>query len=198
MLLDTNDFISLFNKGSNGAFRLLYEHYYTAMCNYCNYIIKDKIEARDIVQDVFLSLWTRRKTFQTTNNIRAFLYASTRNASLNRIKHRKVKLEYEKLFKENDFEDSTALDVIIRTEVSRQLMNKLNELPKECGKVLKLSIQGKSYKEISDIMGISINTVKNNRIRAIKILKSRLSNHDFSILLIILQKNRQRIAHNIS
>lgn len=186
-MLDTNDFINSFNAGNDDAFRLLYESYYTAMCNYCNSIIKDKTGSRDVVQDVFISLWNNRKRFKSTNNIRAFLYASTRNAALNLIKHGKVKRDYEELYDENRFE-GTALDIIVKTEVSRQLMNKLNELPRECRNVLKLSINGKSYKEIAEILGISINTVKNNRIRAIKILKSNLSRYNFTLLLMILSQ----------
>ncbi len=64
--------------------------------------------------------------------------------------------------------------MVIETEVERRLMAAVEALPTECRRVLiTLSMEGKSYQEIGELLHIAINTVKNHRIRAVKKLREK-------------------------
>lgn len=61
--------------------------------------------------------------------------------------------------------------MVIEVEVERQLLAAVQNLPSECRRVLMLSIEGRSYQEIGEMLHITTNTVKNHRVRAVKKLR---------------------------
>ena len=67
--------------------------------------------------------------------------------------------------------DDEADEAVITAETERQLLRLIEELPRECRKVLKHSLRGKSYKEIGEILRISVSTVHSQRVRAVKLLR---------------------------
>lgn len=182
---DEKNLISEFQSGEEKAFKFIYGKFFQVLCVFCVRIIKDEPTSNDLVQDSFLKLWENRENFQAVLAIKAFLYTAVRNAALNYLKH-------QKFTKNNISEINEILSInpemysIIKAESERQILDLLEELSPECQKVMKLLSTGKSYKEIADIMHISVNTVKNHRIRGIKILKEKSKNLYFFIYFLFL------------
>jgi RNA polymerase sigma factor (sigma-70 family) len=81
------------------------------------------------------------------------------------------------------------LDLIIRAEVIGEIQRSIEDLPEGCKVVIKLAFtEGLKNEEIAKALGISINTVKSQKQRALKLLRLNLDFKSFLILLAILQQ----------
>lgn len=158
-------------KMSDEEFRKLYERYYRPGIAFLVSIIKNRDDAENMLQDVFVKIWLRKDQLVFNEALQAYIFASLRNIAFDFLK----KLEREQQMKRNFFElmketeDTT--DESVFTVVTRAI-EKLSEKRKM---ILKLNIEeGKSYQEIAEIMRISKNTVKNQLIKAKQHLKNTI------------------------
>lgn len=162
------------DDGCEAIYGRLYETYFCALCSYSHKYVRDEHVAADIVQQVFATLWKMRDRFHAEQAVRSFLYISVRNSSLNylrSIRHRAT------LFPPDEVLPATQDDPdeqLIAAELERQLLQEIEQLPAECRRVLQLSLGGKSYKEIGELMRIAVSTVHSQRVRAVKLLRKAL------------------------
>ena len=154
-------FISAFQAGEEKVFRYVFEKFYSSLCVYCLRLIREEWVAADLVQEAFVKL-----------TIRSYLYTIVRNSGINYLRYMKMKAE--KLEERGEETETSAVELIIRQEVERQLLEMIQELTPECRRVVNLLSEGKSYKEVGELLHISANTVKNHRVRAVKILRERV------------------------
>ncbi len=154
------------------CFRELYDRYFCALCSFAMRYVEDRQLAADLVQDAYVALWRLRRNFRSEAAVRSFLYTATRNLALNQLKRNRIRGGRLNL-ETDDVLEPEEVQSVMSSEVKRQLVSLVEGLPRECRRVLKLSIEGKSYKEIGRIMNIAVSTVRNHRIRAVKLLKTR-------------------------
>jgi RNA polymerase sigma-70 factor (family 1) len=174
-----DDIVREFNAGNQNAFVAIFERYHAPLRYFAERIIIDQEEAKDIVAESFIKLWEKRSLFHSLPNIWGFLSITTKNACINflrdseRLDRRHAEAAH--LHKK----DEHVLTQIIRAEVLRQVFEAIEALPPQCRKIAQLSfIEGKKNHEIADEMHLSVQTVKNQKIRAITLLKVRLSDAD--------------------
>lgn len=158
------------------SFDWLFRKYFPVLVLFARRLLRDRSAAEDIVSDVFGKLWQKEIVFNTEAAARSFLYISTRNACINQLERDARKraalgqLLYEARHQSEDF----VLNQIIRLEMTRQLLECVDQLPPECRKVMRMSfIQGYSNREISILLQLSINTVRNQRARGIHLIRKR-------------------------
>jgi len=183
---------ALLQKGDERAFEQIFDHYYQALCFFSARIIVDKIAAEDIVQEVLYKLWHKHADFETLNAIKAFLYISTRNASLNYLDKEKRKDKHHQLLMGLPEEtDIPVLNEIIYAEGLREIAMALDNLPEQCGKIIKMIYQeGLKPQEIAKALGITVSTVYNQKMRGIGILREKLSVKGFGVLLLVTLTDR--------
>ena len=80
----------------------LYRSYYPALCFYALKIVDDRESAKDIVDEVFTKLIVLEKKFSESDNVRAWLYTATRNASFDYLKREKHAKERQFEFRLNE------------------------------------------------------------------------------------------------
>src|SRR5438046_9582547 len=85
--MDKDDWLPDFKTGSSSAFQTIFENYNRLLYTSAFQLLKDKEQAEDIVAETYAKLWQRREGFQTTEHVKAFLFLTTRNASLNHLRH---------------------------------------------------------------------------------------------------------------
>jgi len=143
--------------------------------------------AGDIIQEVFLKLWNRRQVFEDIRHLKDFLYKSTRNACFDTIKGSIHSKERQAVFLGTQAEWETAADLeMIRLEVFNELHHEINQLPEQCGKIIRMGyIDGLKNDEIARELGLSVQTVKNQKSRGVMLLKRRLPPEVFVLLLLI-------------
>jgi RNA polymerase sigma-70 factor (family 1) len=182
-----NDIMEALRKGEPEALQSLLELFYGPLCLFVERMVTDRQAAEDIVGEAFVKLWNKRANFATVQNVKAFLYISTRNAALNLLKQAKREtLSKKQLAYLNDDHAAFVLNDMVRAEVLREIMQEIEKLPEQCGKVLKLGyLQGMKNQEIADLLNISVHTVKNQKARAIQLLKIRLRDRDLMALFFL-------------
>lgn len=166
-----NTYRSSFHSGDAQAFKQIFERYYKILCSYVYDFIKNPTTTDDIVQDLFIRLWEKKIDFDCQEKISAFLFTSARNACINLMRHENMKIEKLKNW-EQDSETYHSEDHLLMEEFDCKLEHWLNSLPIECRKIIELSIEGKKNQEIADLLQISINTVKNQKVKGFKILRT--------------------------
>lgn len=171
--IDTEDIIQKFADGQEKAFRVLYEKYTPALRYFAAKYVDREAMVDDAVQDVFVSLWEKRKDFKTENSLKSFLYTSVKNCCLNLIRHRKVQDRYTEVVLQEEQQESF-LNNILEAEIFELLLNVFNELPPACREVYRLSLEGKKHEEIAQELQITVNTVKKHKNNANHYMRKRL------------------------
>jgi RNA polymerase sigma-70 factor (ECF subfamily) len=182
-----NELIDSFRKGGPDALQILLKQFYSPLCLFADRLVADKAAAEDIVGESFIKLWNKRCDFESTQNIKAFLYITVRNASLNYLKRlKRDSLNKKQLAYLSGEKEEFVLNEMIRAELLKEIMHEINNLPEQCGKVLKLAyLSGLRNQEIANVLNISVHTVKNQKARAVQLLKLRLRDRDLLTLLLL-------------
>ncbi len=182
-------FIKGINQKRNKAFFQLYQHYYASLCAYVNKIIDDQEQAEDIVQEVILAIYEGDKSFTTTAELTNYLYKACYNNTLLFLRHQKNKPTQLDILEEiNNLEDSDeSYQLALKEELVRQLYIAIQQLPKEQQRIMLMHLEGYSWVEIAEKLGVSINTIKTQRNRSMKILRKTI-NPSLLFLLFLLLK----------
>ena len=144
-------------------------------------ITLNREEAEDVVQDTLIKVWNARDRWQELDYIEAYSLTIARNLSLDRIK--KMENQNDSLEEQNterlDENTSTPSERMIQKDKLDIVRNIIDELPEKQRSCLQLrDIEGKSYKEIADILSITEDQVKVNIFRARQTVKQRFQQFD--------------------
>jgi len=169
--------------GDSEAFAYLYNKHRKWLAVAAVSILKDEADALDLIQDFFSDFW-QKKLFlkiQAPYNIESYLHQCVRNRCLDRIRRRQVAKRRNNDLVEGMEEHYIPENRMETDERRQQLSNALEaaiqNVPAQSAKVFTLTyLQNKSRAEVASEMGISPNTVKNQLVRAIKILREKLKN----------------------
>ncbi|RZK41097.1 MAG: RNA polymerase sigma-70 factor [Pedobacter sp.] len=186
-----DDLLLQLNSGDQNAFSQIFKQFYQPLCFFCNRLITDSATAEEIVQDILIKVWDKKEDFSSLSSIKAFLYISTRNASMNFIdkQQRQQRRERELLYSIDELEEPIIQDIIY-TEVLNEIRTEINNLPEQCGKIIKMLYEEEMKpQEIAEELNIKVSTVYNQKMRGIAILKTRLAGATFEILMIYLVFN---------
>lgn len=173
------------DKLDRAAFEELFKSHFVYLCNFAFQYVSDMDTAKDITQKIFVHLWENREKIKPEQSIKSYLFTSVKNRCLNHIRDHK---KYRSRILDIDIHD---IDVACENDhlAVEELQNKIDQallqLPEKCRKVFELSrYQDKKYKEIAEILDISVKTVEAHMSRALKSLRTDLQ--DYLPLLILL------------
>ncbi|MCE2616892.1 RNA polymerase sigma factor [Phocaeicola oris] len=137
-------------------------------------ITLDSAEAEDIVQDTLMRAWEKREEWNRIDSIEAFCLTIARNLAIDR--SRKMETQNVELISEREeqLDASTPYDQLTENELLKLVHRLVNELPEKQRSIIQLrDIEGKSYKEIADIMQLPEEQVKVNLFRARQKIKQK-------------------------
>jgi len=178
-VLSEKELIQGLQSGNEIAFESIFKSYYVRLCNFAYSFLEDKDESEEVVQSTFLNIWEKHDSIEIQISLKSYLYRSVHNSCLNRIKHINVKTAHRDRTQSNDqvFSED-ASENLISKELEHQIEIAINALPPKCGMVFRLSrFENLSYAEIAEQLGISIKTVENQMIKALKILRVELKDY---------------------
>ncbi len=169
--------LALIKQGNKDAFNVLFRYYYSGLVVFAMRYLHAKEESEEMVQDIFLKLWSEREHLHIHTSLRDFLFTSAKNRCLDRIKRKKVEEKFENLSRQNPNE-ITNYDLFVEQELRGLIKETMESLPAECRKVFVLSrIQNLKYKEIAKKLDISVKTVENQISKALKIFRNALKDY---------------------
>jgi len=165
----------------------LFKKLYPRLCDFANYLLKDKDLAEDMAQDAFMVYLEQREEISDNfNAIKSFLYTSVKNACLNKIRHNNVVDVYNKKNPLDIYTDPKILEGIIHAEVISEIYEKISALPQGCEMVIRYSyLQGLSNSKIAELMNISVNTVKSQKKRGLTLMKKNLEKVSLVVFMLM-------------
>lgn len=191
-MTDINEFpdniIPAFQQGEQQAFTVFFRQYFRPLCFFAEQMLGSMSDAEDIVKDSYLKLWNKRADFDHPQGIKNFLYTATRNASLNHLRHQKVKDHFQKEMNYLDHQkgDELVLQQMIRSELMRSIYQEIEKLPEKRQQVFRMIyFDGLKHEEIAEKLGISVFTVKEHKAKALAQLRMKFSDEQLMVFFII-------------
>ncbi len=173
--------LNLFKKVQKGdvkSLEVLFDRYYNVLCNFAYLFLKNEECAKEIVSELFINIWQKRREIIIRESLKSYLYKSVKNAVIS--KKRKEK-KTERLMEDSDLNNPefiTPETLLLRKELEEKVNQLFSDLPLKSGLVFRMKrIDGLRYKEISKILNISEKTVENHMGNAIKKIKVILHEH---------------------
>jgi RNA polymerase sigma-70 factor (ECF subfamily) len=162
----------------------IFRQYYQNLCNYAHTWLKDMDASEEVVQSVFVRLWEKKELLSIDTSIKSYLYKAVYHASLNEIRHRKIKEQYIHMQKE---EEVSGPDINSGAkELEGKIEKALLTLPEQCRLIFRMSrFEELKYREIAAVLNISIKTVENQMGKALRLMRENLSDYLTIILVII-------------
>lgn len=167
--------ISRIKDGDKTAFEELYR-LYSSMLH--RFILKkglDRDDAKDVIQDVFETVWNKRTSLNPQMNIASYLYKSVSNKSLDIFRHNLVKEAYVISFEKfRSSQDLPLESVIENADLMALILREIASLPPKTREIMELRLSGQlNNQEIGEKLNLSQDAVKSHIKRGIKVLRSK-------------------------
>lgn len=175
------------SEDDSKAFREFYDLFYIKTYRISGYFVKSNELKEEIVSDVFLSVWQRRKNLEKIENIEAYLYTITRNRALYYLNQSSQDntISIEHLSIGYSAHNETPESIVIMEELKQAINDAVAELPERCKLIfLMAKEEGLKYKEIAQILSISEKTVNAQMVTALQKLGKALRKYLYIYLFL--------------
>lgn len=152
----------IFNN-EEAALAQLHQIFYGKLYQFARAMLHNSEVAEEIVEDVFVKLWCNRTNITTIDNIAVYLYVAVKNSCLNYISRKAkglITAPFDFLDIEINEEHTNPQDILITAEMTQQMHKAIEALPPRCKMIFKLVREdGLKYREVAQILNISVNTI---------------------------------------
>lgn len=151
--------------GDESAYKRIFQAWYEPLCVFSVGLVRDRFQAENIVDDAFFHIWEIREQLEVQTSLKAYLFASVRNRSLNYLAS-SVRRKYQDM---TDDEYTVVLNSLtaiskddiygklFEEELKKRLMHELDSLSAECREVFEKSrFDGLTYKEIAEQFNVGL------------------------------------------
>lgn len=164
--------------GDETAFTQLYLHFGKKLLQFAVSLVRSREIAEELVEDVFVKLWSNRIQASSIDNITVYLYVAVKNRSLNALSqkaHELIAAPFDFLDTAVDTFAPDPYDLMITAEMMGKMKSAIDTLPPRCKMIFKLIREdGLKYKEVAEILNISVNTIDAQMAIAVKRICSEL------------------------
>lgn len=181
--------IALLKRGDKHAFAEIYDRYAIIIYHKVNQMLRDEEASKDIIQDLFTTLWEKPESLQEDSNLAGYLYIASRNRVFKLIQKGKTKNDY--LRELGKFKTEVSYEMLQKLDEQEMVLLIIQEIAKlspRMRQVFELSrIENLSHKQIAIKLSITEATVRKQVQYALRILKERLDKvGNFGILYLLL------------
>ena len=147
-------------EGSEKQFAELYHLLSRRLLHFSRTITHSVTISEEVVEDVFVKLWARRSQIRDIENLSVYLYIAVKNRSLNAVAQKEHLREMET----GDFDavdlSADPYSELVSADMMHRMQQAVDHLPSRCRLIFKLIREdGLKYKEVAEILGISVNTI---------------------------------------
>lgn len=174
-----SSWVDRIRAGDERAFEAMFRHYHERLCRFAAALVRSPETAEEIVQDVFLNVWSSRHDWQVRSGITAYLYGAARNRALNYLAHRRIERAHEQRALREQAMAPVATppadESLVRRQTAAAVQEAIDQLPERARLVVTLRWQHQlRHAEIAEVMGISVKGVENQLSRALEMLRRHL------------------------
>nr|WP_068891130.1 sigma-70 family RNA polymerase sigma factor [Pedobacter panaciterrae] len=163
--------------GDYTAYELIFKKYYKVLSTKAYFMLEDNMEAEDLVQNLFISIWQKKLFLSINTSIKAYLLRSVHNRCLTLIRDKKVSERKLNEYTEEQNWLGEEEQEIVKQDYEENFELIFEQLPVQRQKAFKLVyLEDKKYKEAAEEMGLSVNSIKTHLKLAVKALQKKLIN----------------------
>ena len=172
------DIQSAIRAGSEPALARLYSLFSRRLHHFARLITRSPETAEEIVEDVFVKLWSNRQKITDISNLTVYLYVAVKNRSLNAVSQQARQLlqaPFDDLAIETGPVAADPYSLLVTAEMMQKMHAAVEALPPRCKMIFKLVREdGLRHREVAEILNVSVNTVDVQMAIAIKKLCTAL------------------------
>lgn len=173
--------------GDQNAFQEIYQRYWYKLFQVARRKVLFEEDAEEIVQDIFVDLWERREQL-LINDLSKFLFKAVKYQILDYIKAQLVRQSYQnsnQLFNQNT--DTQTEEQLALKDLNEAILTGIDQLPSKTQEIFRLNrLEGRSAKEIADILQIPERTIEYHITQALRTMRSYLKDFIVCIISILL------------
>jgi RNA polymerase sigma-70 factor (family 1) len=146
------------------AYKELFTSLYSYLYHFARTLVRAKEPAEEIVSDVFIKVWEKRRDLKKIDNLKVYLYITTRNMAFNYLDKQKrtptdhledIPAEFTSVYFDPE-------QLMITADMLTLIQKAIDQLPPKCRMIFKLVKEdGLKYREVAEIMNVSVKTVEN-------------------------------------
>jgi RNA polymerase sigma-70 factor (family 1) len=152
-------------------FKDIYRQYFIKLYRFAVSLTKSREASEEIVHDVLVNLWKKRHLIGEIENLNTYLYVSVKNLSINYLRNegKRMYVDINTLYNEKSYIAVDPESLLISREQVEYLNNQINHLPLKCRIIFRLVKEdGLKYREVASLLNISVKTVENQLVIALK------------------------------
>jgi RNA polymerase sigma-70 factor (ECF subfamily) len=176
--VDAESLVPLVRAGDERALESIFRVHYGSLCTFASTMVRSRETAEELVQNVFLKVWTNRTRWDVRGSVRSYLFGAVRNEALNHLKRERL----ERQWLEEGGEEDTVIPIhgtlpapdagLEGPELAAAVRRAIEQLPPRARQAVQLRWDNQlRYAEIADVMGISVKGVENQLSRALEALR---------------------------
>ena len=170
--------IEKMKAGDRESFNQIFRRYYTPLVRFCIRFVGDQDEAAEIVQDLFVKLWTGRQKLSISSSLDSYLMSAVRNSALTYINKERAHAEAHLRIYSNETDEADPSETLQSNNLESSYQKILSDMPPKRREVFLASrFDGLKYAEIATKLGLSQKTVEAHMSAAIKQLREGLKDY---------------------
>ena len=183
----TYNLVRNLKRGDISAFDTLYKRYYKKVYLFARGILKSHEDAENIVQEVFVKIWEKRKELDANLSFESFIFTITYNTSISLIRKKISEKSFQEEWYRRMQNTMQVVNEVQYNDLNDRVGKLVCQLPPRRRQVYMMSREeGLTYVEISKRLGISVNTVENHMAASLKFLRQHLQDTLAAVLFCIL------------
>lgn len=162
------------------AFEILFKNHYARLTSLAYGFMKSYVQAEEVVSDVFFKFWKNRSSIQVNSSLSSYLNMAVKNRCLDllRVTKKTTDADPEPYLNVSPSGLASPEEQIVSNELQNRIERAIEKLPEDRKRVFRLSRDnGLKYREIADLLNISIKTVETQMGRSLKHLRSELKDY---------------------
>lgn len=166
-------------NADESAYRKLFVLFYAPVIRFAKTIVHSEEVAEELYADAMMKIWLMGPKLEQIIDFRVYLFTLVKNSAFNHLKKYK-NLNYIELDDLENFlpDTATPFDHLIEKELQLNLKKAIDRLPQKCQVVYRLvKNEGFSYKQVSEILSISTNTIEGHMTNALKKITQYMQHH---------------------
>ena len=169
-------------------FHEAFDSFYESLCKYAFTLIKEPHACEDIVQEIFLHVWEKRKDLVGTSKLQYYLFTAVRNNCFTYLE-RSRKSTITELTEVEGLKDIASEEKEGNSNPDFRVLVKeaLDRLPPRCREVFVLSrISKLTYQQIADTLNISVKTVENQMMKALRMMREFIKDKKVGAIILFM------------
>jgi RNA polymerase sigma-70 factor (family 1) len=183
---EERELLSLLKQGNEQAFEKIYKSYSSRLFGNVFKMVKSETSTQEIVQDVFIKIWSNRDSIDLDKSFRSYLFRIAENKVYDffRKASRDKKIQVQ-LFAAATEEYEHIETMIHRKENALLLQKAIDSLSPQRQQIFKLiKLDNKSYEEVSRQLGISVSTISDHIVKANKAIREFIFTHNDMTIIV--------------